>query len=140
MSDRDPYLVKAAMHSSQLLEVFSVPGETLTLKEIVARSGPPKTMAFRLLYTLERCGMVAKTGKSSHQSRLRSWKQKRYCLGYASAGTDCQFPKDRALSLESAAADEGIELISLDNRYSAKTALRNADLLIRERVDLLTPA
>ena len=28
------------------------------------------------------------------------------------------------------------ELISLDNRYSAKTAQRNADLLVREKVDL----
>ena len=31
---------------------------------------------------------------------------------------------------------EGMELISLDNRYSAKIAQRNADLLVREKVDL----
>jgi len=38
--------------------------------------------------------------------------------------------------LQRAAVAEGIELISLDNRYSAKTAQRNADLLVREKVDL----
>jgi ribose transport system substrate-binding protein len=38
--------------------------------------------------------------------------------------------------LERAAQAEGIELISLDNRYNAKIAQRNADLLVREKVDL----
>src|SRR5207302_1817499 len=32
--------------------------------------------------------------------------------------------------------EQGIELIALDNRYSAKIAQRNADLLVREKVDL----
>jgi ribose transport system substrate-binding protein len=39
--------------------------------------------------------------------------------------------------LQRAALAEGIELISLDNRYRAKIARRNADLLMREKVDLL---
>jgi ribose transport system substrate-binding protein len=40
-------------------------------------------------------------------------------------------------SLERAAAAEGIELISLDNRYNPKIAQRNADILVREKVDLV---
>jgi ribose transport system substrate-binding protein len=39
--------------------------------------------------------------------------------------------------VQRAAAAEGIELISLDNRYSPKIAQRNADLLVREKVDLV---
>jgi ribose transport system substrate-binding protein len=35
------------------------------------------------------------------------------------------------------AAREHVQLITLSNRYSAREALRNADLLIRERVDLV---
>src|SRR4029450_8278164 len=54
---RDPYLVKSVVHSSQLLGAFRTSGEALPLREISARSGLPKSMAFRLLYTLERCGM-----------------------------------------------------------------------------------
>jgi hypothetical protein len=65
---RDPYLVKSVLHSSQLLLAFRSAGETLRLKEIAARSGLPKTMAFRLLYTLERCGMVEKVGENMYQS------------------------------------------------------------------------
>ena len=55
---RDRYLVKSLVHSSQLLSAFHSPGEALPLKEICARRGLPKTMAFRLLYTLEKCGMI----------------------------------------------------------------------------------
>ena len=54
---RDRYLVKSIIHSSQLLSAFHSPGEALPLKEICARCGLPKTMVFRLLYTLEKCGM-----------------------------------------------------------------------------------
>ncbi len=52
---RDPYLVKSVVHSSQLLSAFRSSGEALPLREVSARSGLPKSMAFRLLYTLERC-------------------------------------------------------------------------------------
>src|SRR5262250_1406907 len=133
---RDRYLVKSIVHSSQLLSAFHSPGEALPLKEISSRSGLPKTMVFRLLYTLEKCGMVDKVGQNLYQSRVRPWKQRLYRLGYAAQGTDYQFSREVSEGLQRAAAAEGIELISLDNRYSAKTAQRNADLLVREKVDL----
>jgi ribose transport system substrate-binding protein len=134
---RDAYLVKSVVHSSRLLTAFRSPGEALPLREIASRSGLPKTMAFRLLYTLERCGMVEKVGENLYQSCLRPWKQKLYRLGYAAQGTDYQFSREVSASLQRAAIAEGIELISFDNRYSAKIAQRNADLLVREKVDLV---
>jgi ribose transport system substrate-binding protein len=133
---RDRYLVKSIVHSSQLLTAFRSAGEALPLKEISTRCGLPKTMVFRLLYTLEKCGMVDKLGQNLYQSCVRPWKQRLYRLGYAAQGTDYQFSKEVSESLQRAAVAEGIELISLDNRYSAKMAQRNADLLVRERVDL----
>ena len=133
---RDRYVVKSIVHSSQLLSAFHSPGEALPLKEICIRCGLPKTMAFRLLYTLEKCGMVDKVGQNLYQSRVRPWRQRLYRLGYAAQGTDYQFSREVSESLQRAAAAEGIELICVDNRYSAKTAQRNADLLVREKVDL----
>ena len=122
---RDPYLVKSVVHSSQLLLAFRSPGEALPLREIAARSGLPKSMTFRLLYTLERCGMVEKVGENLYQSCLRPFRQKLYRLGYAAQGTDYEFSKDVSQSLQRAAGAEGIELICLDNRYSARIAQRN---------------
>src|SRR5881296_3653078 len=134
---RDAYLVKSVVHSSRLFTAFRSPGEALRLREIASRSGLPKTMVFRLLYTLEKCGMVEKVGENLYQSCLRPWKQKLYRLGYAAQGADYRFSREVSASLQRAAVAEGIELISLDNRYSAKIAQRNADLLVREKVDLV---
>ena len=134
---RDPYLVKSVIHSSQLLSAFHCSGEALSLRELSSRSGLTKTMAFRLLYTLEKCGMVEKIGANLYRNCLRPFKEKLYRLGYAAQGTDYQFSKDVSDSLQRAANGEGIELISLDNRYSAKVAQRNADLFVREKVDLV---
>ena len=134
---RDPYLVKSVVHSSRLLSAFRASGEALPLREIASRSGLPKSMAFRLLYTLEKCGMVEKIGENLYQSCLRPFKQRLYRLGYAAQGTDYLFSQEVSNSIKRAAAAEGIELISVDNQYNPKIAQRNADLLIREKVDLV---
>jgi ribose transport system substrate-binding protein len=39
--------------------------------------------------------------------------------------------------LQRAAATEGVELICVDNRYNPRIAQRNADVLVREKVDLV---
>src|ERR671933_66307 len=134
---RDPYLVKSVVHSSRVLSAFRASREALPLREIAARSDLPKSMAFRLLYTLERCGMVDKVGENLYRSSLRPFKQKLYRIGYAAQGTDYQFSKEVSDGLQRAAAAEGVERISVDNRYNPKIAQRNADVLVRERVDLV---
>ena len=73
---RDPYLVKSVVHSAQLLSAFRSSGEALPLREISARSGLPKSMTFRLLYTLERCGMIEKAGENLYRSHIRPFKQR----------------------------------------------------------------
>jgi ribose transport system substrate-binding protein len=134
---RDPYLVKSVVHASRLLSAFRTSGEVLRLREIAARSNLPKSMAFRLLYTLERCGIIEKVGENLYRSSLRPFKQKLYRLGYAAQGVDYQFSKEILTGLQRAADAEGIELICVDNRYNPKIALRNADALVREKVDLV---
>src|SRR5215510_3116884 len=134
---RDPYLVKSVMHSSEVLAAFRSSGEALPLREISARSGLPKSMAFRLLYTLERCGMIEKVGENLYRSHIRPFKQKPFRLGYAAQGTDYQFSKEVSVGLQRAAAAHGVELICVDNRYNPKIAQRNAEVLVREKVDLV---
>jgi len=134
---RDPYLVKSVVHSSRILAAFRSSGEALPLRDVAQRSGLPKSMVFRLLYTLERCGMVEKVGENLYRSSLRPLKPRLYRLGYAAQGTDYQFSKEVSSGLQRAAAAEGVELISVDNRYNPKIAQRNADVLVREKVDLV---
>jgi ribose transport system substrate-binding protein len=134
---RDPYLVKSVVHSSQLLSAFRTSGEALPLREIAARSALPKSMAFRLLYTLERCGMIEKVGENLYRSYIRPFKQRPYRIGYAAQGTDYLFSKEISDGLQREAAALGVELICVDNRYNPRIAQRNADILVREKVDLV---
>ena len=131
------YLVKSVVHSARLMTAFKSPEEALSLKEIVSRSALPKTMAFRLLYTLEKCSMIEKISDNLYRSCMRPIKLRSYRIGYAAQGTDYQFSREVSESLQRAATAESIGLISFDNRYNSKIALRNADLLVREKVDLV---
>ena len=134
---RDPYLVKSVVHSSQLLAAFRTSGEALPLREISSRSGLPKSMAFRLIYTLERCGMIEKVGDNLYRSHIRPFKQKPFRVGYAAQGTDYQFSREVSAGLQRAAVTHGVDLICVDNKYNPKIAQRNAEVLVREKVDLV---
>ena len=134
---RDPYLVKSVVHSSRVLSAFRASGEALPLREIAARSGLPKSMVVP-------SALHARTLRHGRKGRRKPLSIVRAAVqaealspGYAAQGTDYQFSKEISTGLQRAAAAEGIELICLDNRYSAKIAQRNADVFVREKVDLV---
>jgi hypothetical protein len=67
---RDPYLVKSVVHASEILSAFHDDEEALTLKEVVNRCKLPKSMVFRLLYTMERCFIVKKVSHNLYRSTI----------------------------------------------------------------------
>src|SRR6187431_863665 len=124
---RDPYLVKSVVHASRLLSAFRSTGEALPLREIASRSGLPKSMTFRLLYTLERCGMVEKAGENLYRSHLRPFKQRPFRLGYAAQGTDYQFSTEFSTDehiapiVASKYREAGIPLIAIEVPHPGAT-------------------
>jgi ribose transport system substrate-binding protein len=132
----DAYVVKSLVHAAEVLWAFQSPGETLRLRDLVDRTRLTKGMCFRLLYTLHHCGFVEKTEGNRYRlvSEIRG--RRRYRIGYAAQGQDSSFPREVYAGLARAAEREQVELIVADNRYQPKVALRNADHLIREGVDL----
>src|SRR5262245_62645042 len=133
----DPYLVKSLVHASAILEAFQAPGEVLRLRDIVARTGHGKGMCFRLLHTLHHCGFVEKIDERSYRLVAVIRPRTRFRIGYASQGQDSSFPREVHAGLVRAAEREHLELIVVDNRYQPKVALRNAEHLIKEKVDLV---
>src|SRR5262249_4829741 len=125
---RDPYLVKAVVHSSRILAAFRSGGEALPLRDVAQRSGLPKSMAFRLLYTLERCGMVEKVGENLYRSSLRPLKPRLYRLGYAAQGTDYQFSKEVSAGVQRAAPAGRGRRSSVGSRSNAQKRHRPAAL------------
>jgi ribose transport system substrate-binding protein len=63
--------------------------------------------------------------------------ERKYRIGYASDGADNFFTSEVMRGLERAANEAAIELLVEDNRCSPKIALRVAEKLINEKVDLL---
>lgn len=133
---RPSYVIQSVVHASEVLRAFRSRGETLRLRDIVERTGFNKGLCFRLLHTLRYCGLVEKIDETRYRLSAEMHRRKRYRIGYAALGNDSSFQRTVQESLVFAAQNEDVELIVLDNRRSAKTALRNADYLIREKVDL----
>ena len=136
-SNHSRYVVKSLVHASRILKAFQSKGEVLRLKDVVVRTGLSKGMCFRLLYTLHTCGFLDKVGENQYRlvSDLRP--NRRYRIGYAGQGQDSSFPREVESSLVKAADSANVELVVVDNRYDAKTSLRNVDHLIREEIELV---
>jgi ribose transport system substrate-binding protein len=94
-------------------------------------------MCFRLLYTLHRCGFVEKAGENQYRLNFEMRPTRRYRIGYAGQGQDSSFPREVLSGLLRAAQEANVELITVDNRYDPRVALRNAAQLAREQVDLV---
>src|SRR5215468_7416857 len=131
------YIVKSLVHASEILRAFEAKGEVLRLKDFVARTGFNKGMCFRLLYTLHMCGFVEKVGENQYRLSSDLRPTRRYRIAYAAQGQASSLPQEVESSLVRAADSLQVELIVVDNRYDPKIALRNADHLIREEVDLV---
>ena len=136
-SNHSRYLVKSLVHASRVLEAFQSAGDVLRLRDVVARTGFNKGMCFRLLYTLHQCGFLDKVGENHYRLASEVRRRRLYRLGYAAQGQDTSFDKEVRNGLVQAAEREHVELIVVDNRYQPKIALRSADYLIKEQVDLV---
>ena len=136
-SNHGRYTVKSLVHASRVLEAFQSAGDVLRLRDVVARTGFNKGMCFRLLYTLHQCGFLDKVGENHYRLASEVRRRRLYRIGYAAQGQDTSFDREVRVSLTRAAEREHIELITVDNRYQPKIALRTADYLIREQVDLV---
>jgi ribose transport system substrate-binding protein len=133
----DLYLVKSLVHGSEVLWAFRQPGETLRLRDVMDRTGFAKGMCFRLLYTLRHCGFIEKVEGNRYRLTTEIRRRKKYRIGYAGQGQDSSFADEVRTSLARAAERAQVELVVVDNRYQPRIAIKNAQLLIREGVDLV---
>lgn len=127
---------QTVLRACDVLKAFQFRGEELCLGDVTERTGLPKTTTFRLLRTLVHGGLVERSGSGVYRNCFgpvpaRSWR-----IGFATQG-DALFAHEVHRSIQRIAARENVQLITVDNRYSAREALRNADLLIKEHVDIV---
>jgi ribose transport system substrate-binding protein len=128
--------VQAVVRACDIVKAFRHEGEELQLADVMERTSLHRTTAFRLLQSLVHGGMLERTARGVYRCPFPPAPGRRFRLGFA-AQTDSDFSRGVTESLQRAAARERVDLITVNNRYSPKEALRNADLLVREHVDLV---
>lgn len=136
MAEKGAYEIESVARACQLLNCFRNREEVLRLRDIVARTGLNTATAFRILRTFEQYGLVERIGRSGYRSSVRTAKTARYRFGYASQGEDSTFAQEWTESIIQAAQQENVELLVYDNGYDPDKTLRNAEQMIREKVNL----
>lgn len=130
-----PYTLEGVTRACNILRAFEDDRQALSLTEVVERTGLERTICFRLLRTLTDQGLLRRSDKTKYASNVRILSGKRFRIGYASQTSD-SFCSALAQGLRWAAASRPIDLIEVENRYSVRIALRNAEHLVAQGVDL----
>lgn len=129
--------VSSVARACDLLAAFRHESECLRLCDLIERTQLSKTTVFRILSTLVNHGLVVKVGGAGYRSTIRSTNQFSYRIGYATQSNEFSFSRSVTDSIRSAAITAGIELIILDNEYNPRSALRNVEVLLAEKVHLV---
>ncbi len=128
----DKYWVPVVAKTIDILDCFASDAEQLTLEEVVQRTGVPHTTAYRILHTLVSREYLHQAGRTYRLNRSR----RRLKLGFANLSKHISLAVEIQRSLEEAAAIAGIQLLVWDNNRDADTAIRNAQQMIEEKVDV----
>lgn len=128
----DKYWVPIIGRTLDLLACFESANESLTLEEIVRRTGIAHTTAFRILHTLVVRDYLSQTGRYYRLSRMR----KKLTFGFANLSKQVSLAVEIQASLEKAASEAGINLLVWDNDRNSETALRNAEEMAKRKVDM----
>jgi ribose transport system substrate-binding protein len=138
MKARNPterlYLIPVMSKAIDVLELFQSGNPPLSLEAIYKLTRIPKTTLYRILRTWVHRGYLSQSEDGLYRLVLRPKKMR---FGYAAQSSEMPFSEEVTASLREAAEAVGIDLIVLDNRYDASTALKNADEFVRSKVDLV---
>jgi len=135
--DNARYYCEAVLRACDVLEAFRSEGELLRLSEIAARANLSRPTALRLIYTLEQRGLIQRATKHEYRIAIRPLNKRAFRIGYGSHTSEFAFSREVRDSLVAAAREENVELLVLDNRYGPKTASGNAEIFVRDRMDLV---
>lgn len=133
---RSRYSIESVARACTVLQCFRNPEEILRLRDLVQRSGLNKTTVFRLLSTLRQAGFVEPIGIEQYRSRVRVSSAHRFRLAYASQSEHNMFTRAVSDGLRRYSAEENVDFLEFDNRYSQKQAIRNAEKMIEAKADV----
>lgn len=121
-----------------IISAFRSPGEILSQRELIKRTGLSRGIVHRILYTLEKGGAVEKPSPNQYRLLIQQLRHNEWKIGYGTPGIDSMFVREVTQSLQTAVERSGaIELLILDHHYKPKVTMSNAEQFIKEEVDLI---
>ena len=133
-SSKRLYLIPVLSKALDILELLQAEGQPMSLEVIHRRTRVSKTTVYRVLKTFVHRGYISQTSEGTYRHVMRP---KKLRFGFGSQSADMPFSEEVTRSLRHAAGASGVELVELDNRYDASTAVKNAEEFIKSRVDLI---
>ena len=134
MKENDGH-VQAVLRACDIVKAFRHEGEVLVLADVMERTGLHRTTAFRLLQTLVRGGLLEKTARGVFRCPFPPFTARRFRL--VSRRKRIQLLPRRHRKPATSRGTRTSRPDHGEQRYRPKEALRNADLLVHERVDLV---
>ena len=128
------YLIPVLTKALDILELLQAAKQPMSLEAIHRETKISKTTVYRVLKTFIHRGYLVQGPDGLYRQVARTRKLR---FGYASQSSDMPFSVQVTESLKEAALQLGVDLLILDNRYDAATALENAEEFVRNRVDLV---
>lgn len=128
---------RSVLRACAILRCFERHTTTLGLAQISAETYLSKATAYRILTALVAGGVVERREKNTYCMAPRPLHRRGYRIGYAQHNEEFLFSRMVSESIRSSAYEAGVDLLLLNNRSSPSTAVRNADVFVREQVDLV---
>jgi ribose transport system substrate-binding protein len=128
------YLIPVLSKALDILELLQTENHPKSLEEIYQRTNISKTTVYRILKTFAHRGYLSQSDNGLYRLVTRPRKVR---FGFGGESSEMPFSEAVRESLASAASSAGVELVVLDNKYDAATAISNAEEFVRQAVDLV---
>ena len=128
------YLIPVLSKALDILELLQAENQPMTLEAIHRQTRISKTTVYRVLKTFVHRGYLSQSPDGLYRQVTRPKKMR---FGFGGQSADMPFSVEVTESLKNAAAAVGVDLMILDNRYDAATAVKNAEQFVSAKVDLV---
>jgi len=128
------YLIPVLSKALDVLEILQEEDRPLALEAIYQRTHISKTTVYRILKTFVHRGYLSQSQDGQYRLVSRPRKMR---FGFGKQSGEMPFSEAVTASLRDAAARAGVDLLILDNRYDATTAVDVAEEFVKNRVDLV---
>lgn len=134
-SFKPKHLIPIVLRTLDVLDCFQDETTTLSLAEIIARTGVARASAFRIVKTLAHRGLLVQVPGSKRYRRVQQGQKT--AIGYIGTSLRNPFAASVLESLERSARTGGLRLVEFEPQTKSSDALADVDTAVAEGVRVM---